>query len=78
METIFNHNITKSESRKLFGFDNYTPEEYCKGLSQLDCYRHIYCLYLIRGDKVKASKYAAKIPDSVEKVFGMLNHDFAI
>ena len=77
METIFDHNVTKEELMMLFAYDGWTAETYVEGLTQYDCYRHIYKLYLLRNDQDKADEYAAKCPDTVEKIFGWLNHDFA-
>ena len=79
METIFDHNVTKEELRKMFGSGDWTRERYeaFDALTQVDRYRHIYCLYLLRKDQGMADEYAAKMPDTVEKIFGALNHDFA-
>ncbi len=79
METIFDHNVTKEELRKMFGSDDWTRERYeaFDALTQVDRYRHIYKLYLLRKNQDIADEYAAKMPDTVEKIFGALNHDFA-
>ena len=77
METIFEHNVTKEELRLLFDYDGWTRASYTDGLTQLDCYRHIYKLYLLRKDQNAADNYADKLPNTIEKVFGVINHDFA-
>ena len=81
METIFDHNITPEEMRKVFGL---TPEWWPRvkvlamGFSQRDHYEMLYRLYRYRGDVDTAMKYADKIPDDIHKVFGLCYHDFAI
>jgi len=81
METVFDHNITPEEMKKVLGL---TPEWWPRekvlsmGFSQRGHYEMIYSLYRYRGDVDTALKYADKIPDDVHKVFGLCYHDFAI
>lgn len=80
METIFDHNVTRKELAKLLGraFENVTLSEVEKlNISQRVHYEKIYCLYLIRGDKEKASVYAAKMPNDARKLLNVCLHDFA-
>ena len=77
METVFEHSITKREMKDILGFDNWGREEF-SDLSQDSHYAMIYRLYLYRGKEMIAKKYAAKIPNTIEKVFGLCNHDFAV
>lgn len=80
METIFDHNITPEEMRKVFGLtpELWTPEKILSLGSQRGHYEMLYRLYRYRGDVDTAMKYADKIPDDVHKVFGLCYHDFAI
>ncbi len=78
METVFDHNITKEEMEAILGSPNYTRERLESVIkSQISHYGMIYSLYTFRGDHKKAGKYADMIPDSIHKIFGICNHDFA-
>ena len=78
METVFDHNITKEEMEAILGSPNYTRERLESVIkSQISHYSMIYSLYTFRGDHKKAGKYADMIPDSIHKIFGICNHDFA-
>ncbi|MCD8387013.1 MAG: hypothetical protein LUD17_09015 [Bacteroidales bacterium] len=77
METIFDHNVTKEELRKLFGDPDFEPE-ICLECNQENNYIHIYRLYLLRGNKQKWVEYLNKIPDSENKLFSIANHDHAV
>lgn len=58
----------------LFSYDNITREQ-CEEFSQISNYAQIYELYYMRGDNDKAAEYAAKIPNSINKLFTLCNHD---
>lgn len=73
METIFDHNVTKQEIKDLFGFE--ADKEFIMNVSQEKQYRDIYRLYCIRGDTRTANKYARKLPNTIDKVFGLCNRD---
>jgi hypothetical protein len=45
------------------------------GKSQRKHYERIYDLYSIRGNKEMAQKYLDKIPNDVDKIFSLMNHD---
>ena len=75
-ETIFDHNVTPDELRDLIGFRTVDKENLINTLSQTQWYAVLYSLYMLRGNKNKASFYASKIPDTADKIFGLLNHDF--
>lgn len=79
METIFDHNITQEEFVLMYGelasWYN-TIEKWNKyPTTQRENYEAIYELYWLRGDMEKCIEYASKIPDDVDKLFGLLNHD---
>lgn len=76
METIFDHNITKAESKALTGFEDFSLSD-LEGWTQRDHYGLIYRLYKFRKDDATAKKYADMIPNDVHKVFGTCYHDFA-
>ena len=79
METVFDHNITKEEREAVLGFANVTKERLNSlGFTQRGHYEIIYRLYTFRGDHVTAKRYADKIPNDVQKVFGTCYHDFAV
>ena len=75
-ETIFDHNVTPDELEMLCGSRSVNKEYVIREISQMQWYALIYCLYNIRGDEKTASSYAAKIPDTADKIFGLLNHDY--
>lgn len=75
-ETIFDHNVTPDELEMLCGSRSVNEDYVIREISQMQWYALIYCLYNIRGEKEKASYYAAKIPDTTDKIFGLLNHDY--
>ena len=75
-ETIFDHNVTPDELEKLCDSREVYEDDVIDALSQMQWYALIHCLYCIRGNYEKASLYASKIPDSADKIFGLLNHDF--
>lgn len=77
METIFDHNPTKEELKKMFGNPNINPDLFLE-LKQEDNYVGIYKLYLLRGNQEKWVEYLNKIPDCEEKWFSVANHDYAI
>jgi hypothetical protein len=77
METVFDHNITKEEKEAVLGFADSSIEEF-DDWTQIDHYGLIYRLYIYRGDRKTAQRYADLIPDTVAKVFGLCNHDFAV
>ncbi|MBR6446228.1 MAG: hypothetical protein IKS94_07385 [Prevotella sp.] len=79
METIFDHSPTKAELKDLIYFETPNIDELLNaGFSQNQWYSIIYSLYELRGDKETARKYLNKIPDTADKFFGLMNHDFAI
>ena len=75
METVWEHGITKEEIADILGCDNFTREDF-SDFTQNDHYGLIYRLYLYRGDKETAKKYADKMPNTIEKVFGTCYHDW--
>lgn len=77
IETIFDHNITKQEMKKLLGFDCWTHDEFVKDLTERQNMVAIYRLYLLRKDYKMAEHYASLIPDDEDKWFTTCNHDFA-
>lgn len=77
METVFDHNITIEEKESVLGFADSSIDDF-EGFTQTDHYGIIYRLYTYRGDHVTAKKYSDKIPNTISKVFGLCNHDFAI
>jgi len=77
METVFDHNITRKELEAVFGFATTTLEDLVEW-TQIDHYSLIYRLYIYRKQKDIAKLYSDKIPNSIHKVFGTCNHDFAI
>ena len=76
METIFDHNVTKEELRAIFGPMDWTQDDFI-GWSENDHLGLLYVLYSYRGDSKKANMYAKRIPNTIGKVFGLCNHDFA-
>jgi hypothetical protein len=62
-ETIFDHQVTASEQAVILPF----PMSKAKWLElekdQDSEYAHIFDLYSLRGDKVKAAEYRAKLAD---------------
>ncbi len=78
METVFDHNITEKEKEAVLGSATYTRERLESVItSQESHYGIIYSLYTYRGDNKKAEEYANKIPNSIHKILGLCNHDFA-
>ena len=76
METVWEHNITKEEKEALFGVFETWEREDLSDFTQNDHYGLIYRLYLYRGDKETAKKYADKMSNTIEKVFGTCYHDW--
>lgn len=76
METIFNHKPSQNELRAVLGPLDWSVEDLL-GWTQIDNYVAIYRLYAYRGNNEVAIKYANKIPNSIHKIFGVCNHDFA-
>lgn len=61
METIFDHNVTKEEIRKLLGNPKVIKEELLSfGLSQMQHYLKICTLYRIRNNNEIADEYLQK------------------
>lgn len=77
METIFDHNITKKEIKRIFAGYLYTKEEYLEdfGDNEISCLADIFRLYILRDDKEKWIEYLSKIPDSDWKKFELANFD---
>ena len=76
METIFDHGVTDEELVLMYG-STYLTEEIMAKKNERTNNSALYRLYLIRGDKNKAEEYASRIPDDIDKIFGLCNHDFA-
>jgi hypothetical protein len=64
LETVFDHNITKDELRKLLYGDTESLEEYTQFLDQDGAYADIAQLLRSRGDNDKALKYISMITDN--------------
>ena len=61
METIFDHNVTREEERRLLGNPKITKEEMLSfGLSQVQHWLKICTLYRIRNNDEKADEYLQK------------------
>ena len=61
METIFDHNVTREEKRRLLGNPKITKEEMLSfGLSQVQHWLKICTLYRIRNNDEKADEYLQK------------------
>ena len=61
METIFDHNVTREEKRRILGNPKITKEEMLSfGLSQVQHWLKICTLYRIRNDNEKADEYLHK------------------
>ena len=61
METIFDHNVTREEKRRLLGNPKITNEEMLSfGLSQVQHWLKICTLYRIRNNDEKADEYLQK------------------
>lgn len=61
METIFDHNVTRVEKRRLLGNPKITNEEMLSfGLSQVQHWFKICTLYRIRNNDEKADEYLHK------------------
>ena len=61
VETIFDHNVTREEIRRLLGNPKITKEEMLSfGLSQVQHWLKICTLYRIRNDNEKADEYLQK------------------
>ena len=61
METIFDHNVTREEKRRLLGNPKITKEEMLSfGLSQVQHWLNICTLYRIRNDNEKADEFLHK------------------
>jgi len=65
-ETIFNHNLTEKELRRLTG-RIMDKEDYINSFSQDTIYHDIYRLYFMRGDKKTAKKYYLMISEKTRK-----------
>lgn len=75
IETIFDHNITKKEMKKLLGYDGWTREEFEKVTNERQNIVAIYNLYRLRNNDEMADHYASLIPDDEDKWFTTCNHD---
>lgn len=61
METIFDHNVTREEKRRLLRNPKITNEEMLSfGLSQVQHWLKICTLYRIRNNDEKADEYLQK------------------
>lgn len=61
METIFDHNVTREEKRRILGNPKITKEEMLSfGLSQVQHWLKICTLYRIRNNDEKADEYLQK------------------
>ena len=61
METIFDHNLTKSEQEELLG--HTSKERYLSLVSQKGAYIKLAYLFYMRGDEKKAAEYINKTDD---------------
>lgn len=75
METIFDHNVTKNELELLFGFDDYSAKDFENDTKEQNI-SLIVRLHLLRKNMEKAAEYSRKLPDTIDKIFTLLNHDF--
>lgn len=73
METVFDHNITEKEWKRIYS--DYSKESYLKHPCQEIFLRDIATLYYIRGNKEMATAYANRLPpDTKNDLWRTLTH----